>query len=410
MNQHPACRSCGAPLETTVADLGISPLANSYVAPERAHRAEPFYPLHAFVCGVCFLVQLEAFETAENIFSDYAYFSSYSDSWLEHARTYANAATERLRLNNESLVVEAASNDGYLLQYFAQRGVRVLGVEPAKNVAAVAIERGIPTESVFLGDETGQTLAQRNGRADLVIANNVIAHVPDVHDFFNGLAALLAPAGTLTVEFPHLVKLLELVQFDTIYHEHFSYYSLFALEYLLAAHGLAAYDVERLKTHGGSLRVWIAHRAAAREETAALRELRDEERAFGIDRLDVYRAFSPKVAARKRDVLRFLLDASENGKQVVGYGAPAKGNTLLNYCGVRTDLMRYTVDRNPLKQNTLLPGSRIPVFEPERYRATKPDYIFILPWNIKDEIVEQMSFVREWGGRFVVSMPTLEIL
>lgn len=410
MNDHPPCRSCGAPLETTVVDLGVSPLANSYVSATQTHRAEPFYPLHALVCGVCFLVQVEAFESAENIFSDYAYFSSYSDSWLEHSRAYAGRASERLRLDENAFVVEAASNDGYLLQYFKGRGIRVLGVEPAKNVAQTAIARGIPTESVFLGVGTAEALAQREGRADLVIANNVIAHVPDVHDFFGGLKALLAPHGTLTVEFPHLVKLLELVQFDTIYHEHFSYYSLFALEHLLSKLGLQAYDVDTLPTHGGSLRVWIGHRDAGREPSESLRALRGEERAFGIDRLDVYRAFAPRVAARKREVLRFLIDAAESGKQVAGYGAPAKGNTLLNYCGVRTDLIAYTVDRNPHKQNTLLPGTRIPVFEPERYRATKPDYVFILPWNIKDEIVEQMAFVREWGGRFVVSMPTLQIL
>jgi len=408
MNGELCCRSCGAPLSVTFADLGSSPLSNSYIAAGRARAMEPTYPLHAYVCERCFLVQLEAVQSRETIFSEYAYFSSYSDSWLAHSRSYVEKAIDRLDLTEESLVVEAASNDGYLLQYFVDAGIPVVGVEPAANVAAVARDRGIVTENVFLGEATGAELRGRYGAADLVIANNVIAHVPDVHDFFGALAALLAERGSLTVEFPHLMRLIEGVEFDTIYHEHFSYYSLHSLEGVLEAHDLAAYDVEELSTHGGSLRVWIGHEGAF-PESATIGDFRRRERDFGITSIDVYRAFPAKVAARKRQVLRFLLDAAEQKKSVVGYGAPAKGNTLLNYCGVGTDLLQYTVDRNPAKVGTLLPGSRIPVFETSRYKETKPDYILILPWNLRDEVVAQNAFVRDWGGRFVAAMPELDI-
>ncbi|HUZ48175.1 MAG TPA: class I SAM-dependent methyltransferase [Candidatus Dormibacteraeota bacterium] len=408
MNGELCCRSCGAPLSVTFADLGSSPLSNSYIPGDRSRAMEPTYPLHAYVCERCFLVQLEVVQSREHIFSEYAYFSSYSDSWLAHSRNYAGMAIDRLGLTAQSLVIEAASNDGYLLQYFVYAGVRVLGVEPARNVAAVALDRGIATENVFLGEASGGELRRRYGAADLLIANNVIAHVPDVHDFFGGLAALLAERGSLTVEFPHLMRLIEGVEFDTIYHEHFSYYSLHSLEGVLEAHNLAAYDVEELSTHGGSLRVWIGHKGAF-EESASLGNFRRRERDFGITSIGVYRDFSAKIALRKRQVLRFLLDAAEQKKSVVGYGAPAKGNTLLNYCGVGTDLLQYTVDRNPAKVGTLLPGSRIPVFETDRYKQTKPDYIFILPWNLRDEVVAQNAFAREWGARFVVAMPELEI-
>ncbi|MHB8147419.1 MAG: methyltransferase domain-containing protein [Vulcanimicrobiaceae bacterium] len=402
------CRSCATPLAVSFADLGSSPLSNSYIAIDRVREMEPTYPLHAYVCDNCFLVQLEAVQSREHIFSEYAYFSSYSDSWLAHSRDYARAAIDRLGLTAESLVVEAASNDGYLLQYFIERGVRVLGIEPARNVALVALERGIATENLFLGESTARELRRRFGAADLLIANNVIAHVPDIHDFFAGLAALLAEQGSLTVEFPHLMRLVEGVEFDTIYHEHFSYYSLYSLERILKVHGLAAYDLEELSTHGGSLRVWIG-RERAFEESEKIRDFRRREHDFGIASIALYREFSGKIALRKHQVLRFLLDAAERRKSVVGYGAPAKGNTLLNYCGVRTDLMQYTVDRNPAKAGTLLPGSRIPVFAPSRYAETKPDYIFILPWNLRDEIAAQNEHVRQWGARFVVAMPKFEI-
>ncbi|MDE2482508.1 MAG: class I SAM-dependent methyltransferase [bacterium] len=410
MSSQPRCRSCGADLRTTFVDLGVSPLSNSYVPADALGRMEPYYPLHAFVCDVCFLVQVEAYETPEAIFSNYAYLSSYSDSWLAHCETYAALAIERLGLEPNAFVVEAASNDGYLLRYFKERGLRTLGIEPARNVAEIARERGIETEAIFLGVASGNDVRGRHGAADLVIANNVIAHVPDVHDFFGGLRALLAPNGTITVEFPHLVRLIEGVEFDTIYHEHFSYYSLFALEALLAKVGLKAVDVDRLSTHGGSLRVWIRHASDVRPETAALDALRGEERRFGITDSSTYAAFAERVATRKREIWQFLISAAEAGKSVAGYGAPAKGNTLLNYCGIKPSEIPFTVDRNPLKVGTYLPGSRIPVFSPERLRERKPDYVLILPWNIRDEVTEQVGFIREWGGRFVVAMPRLEVM
>lgn len=409
MNGAQHCRGCGSALTTTFVDLGLSPLSNAYVRADRARAGEPFYPLHAYVCDTCFLVQVDAFESAEQIFGDYAYFSSYSDSWLAHCRQYAQAAHERLQLGNDSLVIEAASNDGYLLQYFRELGTRTLGVEPARNVAAVAQQRGIETEPVFLGADTAAQLAKRYGAADLLIANNVVAHVPDLHDFFAGLRTLLKPSGTLTVEFPHLVRLIEGVEFDTIYHEHFSYYSFYAFERVLERHGLQAVDVQELPTHGGSLRVWIGHAEQRAKEEPAVAEMRAAERRFGIADLATYEAFSRSVELRKREILSFLIDARNNGKTVAGYGAPAKGNTLLNYCGVRADMIAYTVDRNPAKQGTLLPGSRIPVFEPARLRKTQPDFVFVLPWNLKDEIVEQLSYVRDWGGRFVTAVPSLQI-
>lgn len=408
--QQPICRSCEAELRVTFCDLGTSPLSNSYLTPQQMRAMEPFYPLHAYVCERCLLVQVEAFETSEHIFSDYAYFSSYSNTWLEHSRAFAELAMERLGLDSNSLVAEAASNDGYLLQYFQSRGARVIGIEPARNVAAVAVERGIPTESVFLGASSGASLRDQYGAAQLVIANNVIAHVPDLHDFFAGLEALMAPAGTLTVEFPQVQRLIEGVEFDTIYHEHFSYYSFYALERVLERHALHAIDVEELATHGGSLRVWIARKGDTRSASPRVEGQREQERRFGIERLETYSTFSEKAAARKREVLRFLIDARERGLRVAGYGAPAKGNTLLNYCGIRTDLIAYTVDRNPHKQGMFLPGSRIPVLAPEHYLQDRPDLIFILPWNLKDEIIAQQAIAREWGARFVVAMPALQVL
>ncbi len=409
MTTEAPCRNCGVRLDVTLVDLGMSPLSNAYIAPERAREMEPFYPLHAFVCRACLLVQVEAFETPENIFGNYAYFSSYSDSWLEHSRRFADMATARLNLREGDLVAEAASNDGYLLQYFRGHGLRVLGIEPARNVAAVSSARGIATESVFLGRDSGARLRLEQGTARLVIANNVIAHVPDLHDFIGGLESLMDDGGTLTVEFPHLLNLLREVQFDTIYHEHFSYYSLIAMENVLARHELRVWDIEKLPTHGGSLRLWVVRNADSRVEQASVAEIRELEASAGLNGLDTYRAFGPLVAARKRDVLRFFIDAREAGKSVAGYGAPAKGNTLLNYCGIGTDMLEYTVDRNPAKQGMLLPGSRVPVYAVERLRETKPDYIFILPWNIRDEVVAQTSFARTWGARYVVAMPKVEV-
>jgi SAM-dependent methyltransferase len=404
------CRNCDALLATTFVDLGVSPLSNSYVLPERAGEMEPFYPLHARVCETCFLVQVPAFEPPEQIFSHYAYFSSYSDSWLEHSRRYADRAIDRLGLAADAIVAEAASNDGYLLQFFAQRGFAVYGVEPAKNVAAVALERGIPTEITFLGAQSGRQVREARGAATLVVANNVIAHVPQLHDFVDGLEELMAPGGTLTVEIPHLLELIDGVQFDTIYHEHFSYFSLLTMENALARHGLRLWDVERLATHGGSLRYWIVRNSDARGELPAVARLRAEERERGMDRPEIYRSFADRVVCKKREVLAFFLGAADDAKVVAGYGAPAKGNTLLNYCGIREDMMPFTVDRNPEKQRTLLPGTRIPVYGPEHLVAVKPDYVMILPWNIRDEVIAQNSNVRSWGGRFVCAMPQLEIL
>jgi 2-polyprenyl-3-methyl-5-hydroxy-6-metoxy-1,4-benzoquinol methylase len=404
------CRNCNALLTTSFVDLGVSPLSNSYVPLDRAGEMEPFYPLHARVCDVCFLVQLPAFEAPERIFSHYAYFSSYSDSWLEHCAQYADRAIERLGLGTGAIIAEAASNDGYLLQFFAKRGFAVYGVEPAENVAAVALEHGIPTEVTFLGAQSGQRVRDVRGAATLVAANNVIAHVPDLHDFIDGLKTLMAPEATLTVEIPYLLELIDGVQFDTIYHEHFSYFSMLTMENVLARHGLRIWDVERLGTHGGSLRYWIVRDADARKELPSVAELRAEERERGLDRLDIYRSFADRVIRKKREVLAFFLRAADEGKVVAGYGAPAKGNTLLNYCGIREDMMPFTVDRNPAKQQTLLPGTRIPVYGPEHLAEVKPDYVMILPWNIRDEVMQQNSNVRSWGGRFVCAMPQLEIL
>lgn len=404
------CRNCGAPLRTTFVDLGVSPLANSYILPERAGEPEPFYPLHAFVCERCLLVQLEAFATPEDIFSDYAYFSSYSDIWLEHSRRFAATAIDRLDLGQGDLVIEAASNDGYLLQYFKAAGQRVLGIEPAANVADAARERGVPTKAVFLGKETGKRLRLAFGGASLVIANNVIGHVPDLHDFVGGLESLVSDGGAISVEIPHLLHLIEDVQFDTIYHEHFSYFSLHAMEDVLRRQGLRLYDVEKLPTHGGSLRYWIVRESDPRAALPGVARIRSEETQFGLDRLSAYERFGSSVARRKRGVLEFFLRAAEEGKTVAGYGAPAKGNTLLNYCGIRPDMLAYTVDRSAAKQGTLLPGTRIPVYAPERLAQTKPDYVFILPWNIREEVMEQMAFVRDWGARFAVGTPEIEIV
>ena len=404
-----SCRFCGAPLHVTFCDLGLSPLSNAFVRPEDLARGEMFHPLHAFVCDACFLVQLEEFESPARIFSDYVYFSSYSDSWLAHCRAYAAEISAALSLGANQRVVEVASNDGYLLRFFAERGVPVLGIEPADNVAEVARAAGIETISRFFGRELARELVASGRCADLLIGNNVLAHVPDINDFVAGLQIALAPEGTLTMEFPHLLQLVREVQFDTIYHEHFSYLSLLAVERIFAAHRLTIIDVRQLPTHGGSLRVYATHEARGVAPSPAVSALRALERDAGLDRIDTYTRFSHRVEACKRSLLRFLIEAREAGKSVVGYGAPAKGNTLLNYGGIRTDLLAYTVDRSPHKQGLFLPGTRIPVFAPDRIAETRPDYVLILPWNLREEIMEQLAFIREWGGQFVTPIPDVRV-
>jgi SAM-dependent methyltransferase len=405
-----ACRFCGAPLETVFADLGMSPLANSYLPPERANAMEPFFPLRALVCERCLLVQLQEFESPEAIFSDYAYFSSYSTTWLEHSRRYVEAMVERWGLGASSHVVELASNDGYLLQYFVQRGVPVLGVEPAANVAQAAEERGVPTLVEFFGVAVAERLAAER-RADLLLGNNVLAHVPDLNDFVAGMKVLLARDGVITMEFPHLLRLIEDNQYDTIYHEHFSYFSFLTARRVFAAHGLRLFDVEELPTHGGSLRIYGAHEDdATKPETDRARELLGREEAAGLGDLATYRGYARRVADDKRAVLSLLIDLKRQGRTIVGYGAPAKGNTLLNYCGIGTDFLDYTVDLNPHKQGHLLPGSHVPIRPVEALRETQPDVVVILPWNLRAEIMEQHAYVREWGGRFAARAPELQLL
>ena len=392
-----------------MADLGVTPLANSYLAPEDLVGMEPFYPLQALVCGECMLVQLEAFESAQHIFSDYAYFSSYSTSWLDHSRRFAEAAIDQLGLDGSSRVLEVASNDGYLLQYFHERHIPVLGVEPAANVAKIAQQRGIPTLVEFFGERCATGLAQ-DWHADLIVANNVMPHVPDLNDFVAGLRIALAEGGVVSIEFQHLGRLLADNEFDTIYHEHFSYFSYATATRVLAAHGLRAFDVEELPTHGGSLRVWACHDSSDREETGRSRSLRERELAEGLDRIETYRRFEGQVREAKRDIVRFFAALKDDDLSIVAYGAPAKGNTLLNYCGIGRDFIDYAVDRNPAKQGHYLPGTRIPIHAPERIAETRPDVVFILPWNLKTEIMEQLAFIRDWGGRFAVRAPELELI
>lgn len=405
------CRFCSAPLTTLFADLGMTPLANAFVSPADAGEPEAFFPLQVFVCDSCKLVQARDVETPGAIFSDYAYFSGFSQSWLAHSERYAAAMVERFGLSPASQVVEVASNDGYLLQFFQKAGIPVLGVEPAANVAAVAQRRGIPTQVRFFGRKTARDLAAQGHGADLIAANNVIAHVPDLNDFVAGFEILLKPEGVLTLEFPHLLRMLIENQFDTIYHEHFSYFSFLAIERVLAAHGLAVFDVDRLPTHGGSLRVYAGHAgASARDPSEAVLALRQEEEAFSLDRIDSYAGFAERIARTKCALLDFLIGARREGKRVAAYGAPAKGNTLLNYCGVGPELVAFTVDRSPHKQGRLLPGTRIPVKAPDAVLAEKPDYLLILPWNLKGEVMQQMAALRDWGGRFVVPIPQVEVL
>ncbi len=405
-----ACRACGAPLQRTFVDLGMSPLSNSFLRADQLGAKEPSFPLHVRVCERCFLVQLPEFEAPENIFSDYAYFSSYSTTWLEHARRYVEYMAEHYGLGPQSLVVEIASNDGYLLQYFVARGVPVLGIEPASNVAQAAIAKGIPTLSKFFGRDLGMQLAREGRQADLLLGNNVLAHVPDINSFVAGMKLLLKPRGIITMEFPHLLQLIAQNQYDTIYHEHFSYLSLGAVRELFARHGLDIFDVEELPTHGGSLRIFARHAGMATVNGSSVGDLLAREEAAGLREPDAYSRFGERVAAHKREVREFLLTAKRDGKSVVGYGAPAKGNTLLNYCGVGPDLLPYTVDRSPAKQGHYLPGTHIPVHAPERIAETRPDYVLILPWNLRDEVMAQMAHIRAWGGRFVVPIPRVEVL
>jgi SAM-dependent methyltransferase len=405
------CRFCGAPLVQTFADLGMSPLSNSFVANERALAMEPFYPLHAFVCDQCHLVQLDQFESPERIFSDYLYFSSFSDSWLRHAEVYTGEMIGRFGLGGESQVVEVASNDGYLLQYFRARGVPVLGVEPAVNVAVVATAKGIPTEVAFFGAATARRLHASGITADLIVANNVLAHVPDLNDFVAGFGVLLGPGGVVTVEFPHLLRLMRQNQFDTIYHEHFSYFSLLTVEQVFARHGLRIFDVQELETHGGSLRVFATHRGdTVHAATGGVAKVLGDERAAGLDGRDAYRAFASQVIDTKAALLTFCIEARRDRKVIVGYGAPAKGSTLLNYCGIGPEFIPFTVDRSPHKQGRLLPGVRIPIRAPEAILEVRPEYVLILPWNLSDEIVTQMAGIREWGGQFVVPIPSVRII
>jgi SAM-dependent methyltransferase len=407
------CRFCGAGLEHTFVDLGMSPLCETYPLEVQFSQGETYYPLHVYVCDRCFLVQLEQYESAENIFGDYPYFSSYSDSWLRHAEAYCQHMTKRFGLTSQSFVTEVASNDGYLLQYFAQLNVPVLGIEPAANVARVAVEKGVPTLVRFFGAELARELTAEGRSADLVLGNNVLAQVPDLNDFVEGLRILLKPEGTLTLEFPHLLRLIERNQFDTIYHEHFSYFSLLTTVELLKAHQLTVFDVEELPTHGGSLRVYACRAGSERSKTdmhvQQVKKVVEKEKRAGLASAEGYDGFARQVRQTKFALVDFLLSAAQQGKSVAGYGAPGKSATLLHYCGIGRDLIEYTVDRSPYKQGRFLPGTHIPIYHPRRISETKPDYVVIMPWNLQDEIMEQLQFIREWGGRFVVPVPKVAI-
>jgi len=401
-----ACRFCGSELHQVFVDLGMSPLANSYLTMADLQKMEPHYPLCIYICDRCYLAQLPVFETPEGIFTDYAYFSSYSDSWLRHAKAYTDLMIERFGYNQSNFVIELASNDGYLLQYFKEKSIPVLGIEPAKNVALAANEAGIPTLVKFFGTDTARELASENKYADLIVGNNVLAHVPGLNDFVNGMKIVLRKQGVITMEFPHLMRLVAENQFDTMYHEHFSYFSFTTVEKVFASHDLTLFDVGELPTHGGSLRIYARH---SDDETKPVgkrvAELKSREDTAGMTKMEYYLSFGEKVKETKRKILEFLIKAKAEGKSIVGYGAPAKGNTLLNYCGVRTDFIDYTLDRSPHKQGQYLPGTHIPIYHPDKVREDKPDYLVILPWNLKEEIMEQMSYIREWGGKFVTLIP-----
>lgn len=410
MTNHAKCRFCREPLRFTFVDLGMSPLCESYLSLDQLNQMEPFYPLHAYVCENCYLVQLEEYVSREDIFIEYAYFSSYADTWLQHCKDYVQMMTARFHLDQNSFVVEVASNDGYLLQYFVENKVPVLGIEPAKNVAKVAIEKGVPTLAEFFGRELAASLRAEGKQADLIAGNNVLAQVPDINDFVAGLKILLKPGGVITIEFPHLMRLMAENQFDTMYHEHFSYFSFITAEKIFAAHDLILFDVDELSTHGGSLRIYARHIAdESKPVTQRAIEMHEREMSAGFTKMEHYSAFGEQVKETKRKLLTFLIETKRNGKTIAGYGAPGKGNTMLNYCGVRTDFLDYTVDRNPYKHGKFLPGTHIPIFPPEKIGETRPDYVLILPWNFKDEIMKQMAFIREWGGQFVVAVPELKV-
>ena len=410
MSSGHACRLCGANLTRSFVDLGMSPLCESYLPADRTDAPEVFYPLNVLLCEACLLVQLPAYVSGEHIFSDYAYFSSYSTSWVAHARRFADEMAARLGLTSDSLVTEVASNDGYLLQHFVAAGIPVLGVEPAGNVAESARARGIRTVVKFLGPDTGEQIAAEYGRADLVAGNNVFAHVPDIRGFGVGLRALVKDSGVVTLEFPHLLRLIERRQYDTIYHEHFSYLSLLTSSRALETAGLRVVDVEELPTHGGSLRVFARPVDAAGEPSPRVKAVLDLEEAAGLHMVAGHEGFASDVLKIKSDLLTFLIGAAADGKSVAGYGAPGKGNTLLNHCGIRSDLLTYTVDRSPYKQGMFLPGTHIPIYAPGRLAETEPDYILVLPWNLREEISQQLEYVRSWGGRLVFPIPALEIV
>ncbi len=411
-NKVSKCRFCATPLEHSVVDLGTSPLCQKHVKPEDYNKMEKFFTLHAFVCEKCWLVQLDEFASPEEIFADdYAYFSSFSTSWLNHAKRYTDKMVEEFGFNENSLVAEIASNDGYLLQWFVEKNIPVLGIEPAANCAEAAREKGVRSEVRFFGIETAKDLSEKYKKADLLLGNNVLAHVPDINDFVGGMKIMLAKEGVITMEFPHLQRLIEENQFDTIYHEHFSYLSFTTVNEIFAHHGITLFHVEELPTHGGSIRIFGRH---TEDESKPVRttvtELLSREENLGFKTVDFYTRFEEQVKETKRKLIEFLIQAKREGKTVVGYGAPGKGNTLLNYCGIRTDFLDYTVDRSPHKQGNFLPGTRIPIYAPEKIAETKPDYILILPWNLKKEISEQMAYVKEWGGRFVIPIPEVTIL
>lgn len=402
------CRFCGAELRHSFVDLGMSPLCNINVEPHQLNQMEPFYPLHALLCDQCFLVQLGEFVAPGDIFSDYSYFSSYADSWVQHAKRYAQMMVERHGISSKSMVMEIASNDGYLLQHFVAMQVPVLGIEPAANVAKVAVEKGIPTTVRFFGTDSAGEIVREHGQADLLLGNNVLAHVPKLNDFVAGMKIALKPNGIITMEFPHLMRLMEGNQFDTIYHEHFSYFSFYTVQKVFAANGITLFDVEELPTHGGSLRIFGCH-SGKRTASARVKELTEREIAKGYTKLETYSAFTERVKETKRKLLDFLVGAKREGKSVAGYGAPGKGNTLLNYCGIREDFLDYTVDRSPHKQGRYTPGTRIPILHPDKIRETRPDYVLLLPWNLKDEIMLQLAYVREWGGKFVTPIPEVAV-
>ncbi len=408
----PKCRICGNDLGKAFLSLGNSPLSNSYLVIDDLNKMEPYYPLDVYVCKECYLVQLEEFEKAKKIFSaDYAYFSSYSQSWLDHCKKYVEMMIDRFNISKEWFIVEIASNDGYLLQYFNNRNIPVLGIEPASDTAEVAIANGIPTDISFFNTEYARDMCENGKQADLIIGNNVLAHNPNLNDFVEGLKIALKPQGIITMEFPHILQLIEGNQFDTIYHEHYSYFSFYTVKRLFNSHGLDIFDVDELTTHGGSLRIYAKHKEDnSKPTTERIDKLLIKEKSAGLFNLGTYYKFGDKVALTKRNLLTFLIKAKDDGKTIVGYGAPAKGNTLLNYCGIRTDFLDYTVDRNPYKQNKFLPGTHIPIMQPDEIIKDKPDYILILPWNIKGEIIEQLEYIKMWGGKFVVPIPKLEVI